>query len=934
MKNYKIKYLSLMISALVCTSASSASSQTNIDESGTSLVSDKEATIKKANKKQTKQDDVEVISVTGFRSSLAKSLAVKKDALNLVDAISAEDVGKLPDVNVAEALQRIAGITVSRERGNGQSISVRGLTGGFNMTTLNGRKLATDNAGRNFNYDVLSSGIISSIEVSKTPKAEFTEGGIGAIVDIKTVRPLNTEGTNFTFSAENVYKDLAEKNNPKTSLFFTNNVDDTFGVAAGLIYSKTQGRYDYMAIYDYYRQETLDIGNDGDSITGNMPDYVTYNTSKDDNDRLSGNFALQWRPTEDLDINFDALYSTYNVNNIASGISLGMSQPLYPFHGTWTYGEVDDDGNIIKLTVSDPFLIDLLHIENHRKTTTQAFGLNVMWFVDNFIFESDISHSSASNENDGDNKYVVARSAIDSATYDNSRGGSVPDMIFSSQLDASNGFGAHYASFSGLGSEDEVDQLNFKGSWLPDIEYLTSLDFGLGYAGQTKARDNWRAENPSAFSNGKIDGVDITDESLLIHNGGFTWLELPESVMKDSTVDDFLGQEEGNFPRQWASIDMDALEAFYQSIDPAAADKLIAHHEKGSSYAISEDVLSAYVQANIEGQLWDQDYYLNIGGRFVETSITSEGFSQNVDKITRDEQGYPIDTTYTALTPVNKKDSYSNFLPSLNFKWNLFDDYIFRVAASKVLSRPDLASMSPYESVTVKGPALKDNTKRVSNPGLKPFTAKQIDIGLEWYFSDLGAMTAAFYYKDIANFVTNETHIENIDGYDFEVIMPVNNDESSIIKGLELAYQQSLDEVLPEYLSGFGFLINYTYSDTDSGKENARGEKVGFIGMSKNSYNIQAYYDEGALSTRLAYSYRDSYLVSIHSSDWGYDTYADAVGYLDWSTNYDLTDKISVRASVNNLTDEGERKYSGDKNKVAYQAYWGRTLTLGVTARF
>lgn len=931
MKNYKMKYISLMVSTLLCTTTNAAFAQVSLNDSTIELPSNTKADTKNTD------EEIEVIAVTGLRSSLAKSLSVKKDSLNIVDAISAEDVGQLPDVNVAEALQRIAGITVSRERGNGQNISVRGLTGGFNMTTLNGRKLATDNSGRNFNYDVLSSGIISSIEVSKTPKAEFTEGGIGATIDIKTVRPLDTVGTNVTFSAENVYKDLADKHNPKASIFFSENIDDTFGVAAGLIYSKTQGRFDYMSIADYYRQETLDIGNDNDAsndITGNMADYISYNTSKDDNDRLSGNLALQWRPTSDLNINFDALHSSYNVNNIASGISLGLTQPLYPNHGIWTDGEVDENGNIVKLTTADPFLIDLLHIEDHRKTTTLALGLNVMWYVGNFTLEADVSHSAAKNENDGDNKFVVARSAIDSATYDNSRGSNVPDMIFSSQLDASSGFGAHYTSFSGLGSEDNVDQLNLKGTWASDIKHLTSLDFGVGYTGQTKSRDNWRAPNSSAFSKGKIDGVEVTDESLLIHNGEFTWIKIPDEVMQNSSTDDFLKQESGNFPRQWAGFDINALNAFYQSVDPTAANKLIAQHNQGSSYTISENVLSAYLQANIEGQLWKYDYFLNIGGRLLETTIESKGFTENVDEIIRDDEGYPINTTFKDLAPVTKKDSYRNFLPSLNFRWNLFDDYVFRVAASKVLSRPDLASMSPYESVTSTGPALKENTKNISNPGLKPFKANQLDISLEWYFSELGAVTAAFYYKDIANFVSSETYIENIDGYDFEVFRPVNNDENSIIKGTELAYQQGLDNILPDYLSGFGFQLNYTYSDTDSGKDNARGEKVGFIGMSKNSYNIQAYYDEGNFSTRFAYNYRDSYLTNIHYSESGYDTFADAVGYLDWSMNYDVTDSISVRASVNNLTDEGDRKYSGDKNKVAYQAYWGRTLTLGVTARF
>ncbi len=399
-------------------------------------------------------------------------------------------------------------------------------------------------------------------------------------------------------------------------------------------------------------------------------------------------------------------------------------------------------------------------------------------------------------------------------------------------------------------------------------------------------------------------------------------------------IDGFLNQVGGNFPRQWAYFNMADLYNFYQSLDPEAAEKLIAKPDLGGSFSVTEDVVDIYLQANFEGELLGQYYYLNVGGRYVDTQVEATGYSQKVDKIIRDENGYPVDTTYQELEPINKKNSYGYFLPSLNFKWEIADDYVVRVAASKVLSRPSLSQMSPYESVSSTGPLLEDNKKRVSNPALKPFTARQFDTSFEWYFSEFGAATVAFYYKDIENFVSTEVFIEEIDGYEFEVTMPVNNKDSSIIKGIEVGYQQSLDDILPDYLAGFGFQANYTYSDTDSGKENAQGEKVGFIGMSKNSYNLQAFYENGAFSTRFAYNYRDEFLSDIHNSEWGYDLYTDAAGFLDWSLSYDISDNLILRTSINNITDEGTRQYRGDTSRMAFQAFWGRTITLGITGRF
>ena len=281
----------------------------------------------------------QVIVVTGVRKSQSEALNIKREATNIVDSIVAEDVGKLPDVNVAEAMQRIPGVTVGRSNGEGKTITVRGLGAGFNVTTLNGRRLASEDPDRQFNYDVLASELISKIVVNKSSQASLREGGIGSVVDISTYRPFMMADGTLLMSAFGIHDQEAGKTNPRLAALYSRRfANDTLGVLFTLNYSQRDLQQDKIWVTQYDRDFP------GSAVTGlqggtryTLP--ATFNLQRDDRqiERKGGTLAIQFRPSQALEINVDALYNEYTDNNRQSG-HLRRALRVAGFEGGWLGG--------------------------------------------------------------------------------------------------------------------------------------------------------------------------------------------------------------------------------------------------------------------------------------------------------------------------------------------------------------------------------------------------------------------------------------------------------------------------------------------------------------------------------------------------------------------------------------------------------------------
>ncbi|GLX80396.1 TonB-dependent receptor [Thalassotalea insulae] len=899
----KIKALTLVISAALCGSVFAADTDTD------------------DNQKKQNEEEVEVIEVTGIISSLKEAQSIKKMADNVVDALVAEDIGKFPDENVAEALQRIPGISVTRSNGEGQTITIRGLTGGYNITSLNGRKLASDNAGRDFNYDVIASELVGKIEVHKTQKAKIQEGAVGGVVNIFTRKPLEL-GKAMSVSVKADYNERAEATNPKTSFLISDTFDNgELGALLSLVHTKTTSRYDSYWASWWHDNTYSDIGNNvpmpSGSTTDDMfrsPSYPKINMSRSERERIGGTFALQWLPSENLDVNFDGLYTTYDIDVSGKVLSLAMPTAWGPF-GEYTEYNVGSDGFLESAAWNDATL-ELLEDSNPRKSSTYQLGLNVNWIHDQLTLNLDASHSEAENKNDGDTKFVVVRAGVDAAAINFNNGQAIPDIYLSQALDENAKYGAHYSRIDGDNINDTNTRIVIDGSYEFSEGIITELYFGAGYNMQEKDKVHYSPKNGSIFALDYMNAINPTYDAETVVIGGQEMWRLPDNVIIPGNGDNFGGN--ANVPSSWASIDVDALYQFYQKLDPEAYQEVIPTQVKSgsNSFAVKEETIHAYIEAKIEEQLFGLPYMLDAGVRYIKTDVTSHGYSQDPANLVFGDDGLPANDAWQDRVLVNFTGSYSEILPSFNFKLALTPDVILRLAASKAIARPNLAQLRP---ITEYNPIISTDadgrSKRSlyeNDPGLSPYSAKMFDTALEWYYSETGNLAFASFFKELSAFVKNDITSETIAGKEFQVTRPYNDDENqALIRGYEISWYQTFDEFLPESFAGFGISANYTYNNSSSGEKDGEGQEIPFWGLSKTQSNINLFYEQHGFSANIAYNKRSGFN-AYKAWHWTYETFgwvdneqANATDgeSLSISLAYDINKNLRITADGNNLLD-------------------------------
>lgn len=903
----KIKYLTFAISTALLSSTYAADTVQETE------------TLNQNN--ETQGDNIEVIEVRGILSSLKEAQSIKKMADNVVDALVAEDIGKFPDENVAEALQRIPGISVTRNNGEGQTITIRGLTGDYNITNFNGRKLASDNTNRDFNYDVIASELVGKIEVHKTQKAKLQEGAVGGVVNIFTRKPLEL-GDATSISLEADYNQRAEATNPKTS-FISSKVfnNGTFGALLSLVHTKTTSRYDsYWSSWWHdtsYADMGVDVSDDNSANPDDLyrsPSYPKINMNRSERERMGGTLALQWLPTDNLDVNFDALYTTYEIEATGKVLSLALPFSWGPY-GEYTEFNVNDDGFLSSASWNNATL-ELLEDSNPRKSDTYQLGLNVNWIHGNWTVNVDASHSKAKNENNGDTKFVVVRAGVDAASinFDNSK--AIPDIWLSQALDENAKYGAHYSRIDGTNVKDSTSRIVLDGTFEPDNGIFTEVYFGLGYNAQEKDNTQYSPKNGSIFALDYMDAINPTYDADTVFIGGQEMWALPNSIIIPGNGDNFGGG--ANVPSSWASIDVDALYDFYQKLDPDAYQQVIPSlvANGGSTYAVKEETIHAYIEAKVEDTIYNFPYMLDLGVRYIKTDVTSSGYSQDPSNLVFGSDGLPANDLWQDRVLVNYNGSYSDILPSVNFKLNLTDDLVLRLAASEAIARPNLSQLRPITEISpILSTDADGRSKRTmyeNDPGLAPYTAKNFDTALEWYYSDSGNLAFASFFKELSAFVKNDITSETIAGQEFQVTRPYNDEENqALIRGYEIAWYQTFDEFLPESLHGFGVSANYTFNNSLSGEKDSEGEEIPFWGLSKHQSNINLFYENHDISVNIAYNKRSGFNAqkawhwTAETAGWVDNEQANASSWdsLSISIDYDITENLRLTADGNNLLD-------------------------------
>lgn len=911
---------------------------------------------------------LEEVVVVGIRGSLNRSLDVKRESTGFVDAISAEDVGKLPDQNVAEALEEVPGVAIQRSRGEGDFVSIRGLGPDFVRGIVNGRSFvsATEavdpifngnlitSTGRAANFDILPSEIINTLEVIKSPSAEHVEGGIGGVVNVRTARPL-TVGNRLSGSLQGTYRDFNEQTDPTFSaLGSLVNGDATFGFLTTVAYSERTIREDFSRSFGWFPSfglsTALDTDNDGtgDANGGQVPFPLSNNAEvyEEDRERVTISATAQWTPNEYSDVTVDVMYSQREVDEshqnfiflpIAFDADITEAGAVTNPDGSVQIGQFLTGGafSSIPSSLRPELTTDLQDYEDDLLTV----GLNWTREVGDWTLETDLSYARSEGESrfdrvriDGDNGTFSFNTTVDNSGFQVTQNdtGAAGDLGDPANYLVSV-FDDRFAS-----NEDEELALQF------DAE--KSIYGGLFSSLQVGARVRTREKNVTRASNGN--GIGVVGAGISVadvgtfNRGGSNFLDgdwasninygnlvFPDNAAARSALSGYL-----------------SAQGLSTSISP----------EPFSTFDIEEDTIAGYAQLNFDADVGGLPFLGDVGVRVVQTRQTIDGF--DAEFIIQDNGGMDttvFDTlTQGAATPITFDETYTNVLPSLNLRLGVGDDLYLRFASSKSLTRPTFGNLAPALSINANSSTnLNGDNFAVSlgagNPGLKPYEATNFDLGLEWYFVDGGIVYAGLFYKDLDDYIAVVTNnvVTELAGQPIRAVGvemggasgPIAIDQVSQpdnqgvagIAGVELGYQQA-------FASGFGVIANVTLTENNAEFEQT-GANIDFPGVSETSYNLAGYFENERWQARLSYSFRSEYLLVPSARGFGGQIFADDYGQLDGSISYVVNDSVTVFLNAVNLTDENQEQYSelpGIGQRFYSESHVGPRYSFGVRASF
>ena len=855
--------LALAVSAALCICAQQAAAQQQDDSTATSDDS-------KTDNSQVKQLDK--VTVTGYRASLGKALSVKRNADAIVDAISAEDIGKFPDTNVAESLSHLPGISVDRQFGEGEKVSILGTDPALNRVLLNGQTIASTTWGgdpensdnRSFNYSVLPSEVVGLMEVYKSPEARIDEGSIGGTVIVHTRRPLDLESNSVSGSVGYNYNDRAAQGRPNASLMYSwKNKDDTFGFLISGSHSTKILRRDGVELFGYTTSSDYPTSATGGQ-SGNVPTSLNTALFQQKRERDALTTALQWKPNETFELNVTGLYIKENFNNWNqsryaywagspdTATSLGFT------NGVATSGIFDSDAT----TYLDGY---------DRRTTVKTGSLNVQ--ADVHGYDWNITNVIGYTRSTGGSSGIYGAEFTSTGGYSYNIDGRDTSIDYVKDPTDPSNMTLSSVSLSRAPTYDEEGYYQF------DFDH--DLDFGP----LTKIRTGFKATNHQAGQTSYSNTWNISDGTTLA------------SFYGGNTPSDFLnGISASSDMENWATISRSALENYIDGL--SGSDDLDFSYS--GTYSIEERNRAWYIQSDYSGER----YHGNFGVRYVHTTDDTDGYSYNTDG---------------SYSPVSYSHSYGRWLPSFNFAYDIRDDLIGRLSVAKVIARPRYSDMTPYVSTT-------DSTLTAStgNPNLKPYESVNYDASLEWYFSQNSILSGELFYRDISNYILTMTKDEQFYNQTLDTTstystsLPINGGKAKV-KGASVAYTANFGH-------GFGLVANYTYAASSTDLD------FQLPYSSRNSYNLSPFFENGKWSARISLSYRSSYFTQLGRLDGKQIT--DDYTELDASLGYRINDHIQLSLNATNLLDETYYAYIGEKDQPYYIYKNGRTYTMTMNFKF
>lgn len=973
---------------------------------------------------------IEEIITTGIRGSLTTSMNRKRLADGVVDAITSEDIGKFPDQNLAEALQRITGVSINRFNNEGSQITVRGMGPEFNLVTLNGRSMPTQ-GGRSFDFADLATEGISAVEIFKSGRVDVPSGGIGATVNIETARPLDNPGFRSVVSGKAVHEtsssdgdlgNLSEFTPEIAALFSNTFAGDTFGVLVTASWQQRDNREENAAvdkwIPNYVGGFQGGIVNDNNQRADGVnwhPQNIGYGFSDISRERINGQLVLQYAPTDTITATLDYTYSEVDFEKDANSFGLWFEnnanvETTINERGTVT--QVANRGGDYAVNVA----------RDHTIKENNSLGLNLEWQVnDTLSLNLDVHDSSSELKGGGLGDGVPGSSSnliigntfcdwcggagfgpstatidVKSAVYPS---GGIPlwDVSFLStatglpQADLlRSDIGSLFGQSFDVANKNDITQFQLGGTW--DNESggaITSVDFGL-------ARTDQEFVNRGAFSGLLPAGFWLTS--------AWHW---PDDVWQEASFNGLLGDfsNGGSFAYDHYYVaDFGTIVDYYETIgsndpnspvfdpalngccywpawgadfqDPAGRGYFNPGPLGNASGAgVKEEITSAYMQVNLEDEFNGMDFYGSFGVRYEVTDTTSTGNEIPVTAVNW-TGGDEFVSVFGDQTFVTGKGKNKFWLPSLNLNLEVVEDVMARFAYSRTLARPPIGALSPVRSF-VGNPKITNRNASAGNPDLVPFLSDNLDLSVEWYYSEGSYVAVTHFRKIVNNFIVARTTEETVEGVldpyagaqaqlardqlTAEGVDPSNaavfarinenigaavgtpvsaepgdpivvwditrstNEEVGNLWGWEFQVQHLFE-------NGFGVQANATIvnGDVDADRD-VVNRQFALPGLS-DSANIILFYENDMLSARLAYNWRDEFLAGFDADD--APIFNEEYDQWDANVTWYATDALDVFFEALNFTEETQRVYVRYPEQFLRGNQYGARYNIGVRYSF